>query len=117
MNRASRTGPFAEMNGGIVFVAPSSVATAICGFGTGTCGLKGAGLVPPTEGCAWHAAQLLALNVGPKPTPASPGKPPDTESTSLKRSLAAVKNVCSVAFRVANGPPAPAAPGREPDSV
>jgi hypothetical protein len=40
--RISRTGPAAVMPGGIVFEAPASPATAICGF------VKG--LVPPIAG-------------------------------------------------------------------
>ena len=57
------------------------------------------------------------LNVGPRPTPASPGRAPRTESTSLNTSRAEVKNAFSLALNPANGPPAPAAPPRGPGSV
>jgi hypothetical protein len=43
-NRASRTGLLAEMKKGMVLVAPSSEATAICGLVLG--------LVPPVAGWA-----------------------------------------------------------------
>jgi hypothetical protein len=47
------------MKAGTTLVAPSSVARATCGLGTGFCGLLCPGLVPPTAGCAWHCAQPL----------------------------------------------------------
>src|SRR5580704_8301623 len=74
MNRASRTGPLAVMKRGILFVAPSAVAIAICGLL--------AGLEPPTAGDAWQPLQLVALNRGPRPFPSSFVICPDTESTS-----------------------------------
>src|ERR1700732_684943 len=117
MKRASRTGPLEVMNEGTVFVAPCFVASAICGLGTGTCGLKGAGLVPPVAGCAWHIAQLLPLNVGPSPTPGSPAMVPETESTSLNTPSAELKKAFSLALRAGNGPPAEAAPPRGPGST
>src|SRR4029077_7583336 len=83
MNRASLTGPFAVMNGGILFIAPSAVAIAICGFD--------AGLEPPTAGNAWQPLQLVALNRGPRPFPASFVICPETESTSWNRARAALK--------------------------
>ncbi len=43
---------------------------------------EAAGLEPPTAGKAWQPAQLLRLNRGPRPTPASPGTVPETESIS-----------------------------------
>ena len=98
MKRASRVGPFGVMKGGTEFVAPSSVARATCGFGTGFCGLRSPGLEPPAAGCAWHIAQLFPLNVGPSPTPAS--SVPETESTSWKRLNAWLKNVCDAESRV-----------------
>src|SRR5689334_5880843 len=61
--RASRTGPVDVMNDGIVFRAPSAVASV-------TCGLV-AGALPPTAGAAWQNAQLLELKRGPRPVPAS----------------------------------------------
>ena len=70
------------MKDGTVLLAPCSVASATCGFGLGFCGLLNPGLLPPTAGCAWHIAQLLPLNVGPRPTPLSPAMVPDTESIS-----------------------------------
>src|SRR5690242_1472809 len=84
MKRASRTGPSGVMNEGTALVAPCSVASAICGFGTGFCGLLRPGLDPPIAGCAWQRAQLLPLKVGPSPVPGSPGIVPDTDATSLK---------------------------------
>src|SRR5580704_7814204 len=80
MKRASRTGPLAVMNDGTVFLAPSRVASATCGLGTGTCGLVSPGLLPPIAGCAWHIAQLLPLKAGPRPEPLS--ILPETESTA-----------------------------------
>src|SRR4051812_27920955 len=99
--RASRTGPSGVMNGGTTLVAPSSVASATWGFGTGFCGLFNPGLDPPIAGCAWQSEQLLPLNVGPRPVPGSPGMVPDTDATSLKISSALAKLACSAAFRVA----------------
>src|SRR6478672_4086412 len=81
MKRASRTGPLGKMNGGTTLVAPSSVASAICGLGTGFTGLFNPGLLPPTAGSAWHSAQPLPLNPGPRPTPGSPAIVPLTEKT------------------------------------
>src|ERR1700722_17710683 len=106
MKRASSTGPFAVINDGTVLVAPSSVASATCGFGIGFCGLVGPGLAPPIVGWAWHWAQLLPLKVGPRPDPSSPAMAPETESTSWKRSWACVKNVCSLEFSVEKKLPA-----------
>src|SRR5579864_4968960 len=59
-------------------------------------------------------AQLLALNVGPRPTPDS--IVPETESTSLNRPMAWLNNCCSVGLRVEKKLPAPAAPARGPGS-
>src|SRR5215469_8373576 len=53
MNLASRTGPLGVMKGGILFVAPSAVAMAICRLF--------AGLEPPNAGMAWHPLQLTGL--------------------------------------------------------
>src|SRR5229473_1553328 len=66
---------------------------------------------------AWHAAQLLALKVGPRPTPASPATAPDTESISWNRPRAALKKACSFVFSAGKGPPAPFVPPRGPGSV
>src|SRR5580704_19171030 len=110
MKRAARTGPLAVMNEGTVFLAPSRVASATCGFATGFCGLVNPGLDPPIAGCAWHIAQLFPLNVGPSPLPAS--IVPVTESTSWKRRNAWLKKLFSFALSVGYGPPAPAGPGR-----
>src|SRR5580765_6040570 len=111
--RASRTGPVAVMNDGTVLRAPSNVAWA-------TCGLV-AGLVPPTAGAAWQAAQLLELKRGPRPEPSSPATVPETESTSAKVSSASLKKARLpaglFAATEASGPPAPAAPPRTPGSV
>src|SRR5882724_1580640 len=96
MKRASRTGPFAVMNDGTTLVAPSSLASATCGLGSGRWGLSRLGLEPPLLGCAWHMAQLLPLNVGPRPEPDS--IPPDTESTSLNVSREVAKSACSLAL-------------------
>src|SRR5215212_4198164 len=93
--RASRTGPSAVMKGGTVFVAPSRVASATRGFGTGFCGLATPGLDPPAAGCAWQRAQLLPLKLGPRPVPGSPGIVPVTDATSLKISSALAKLGCS----------------------
>src|SRR5579884_3058694 len=70
--RTSRTGPVDVINEGMVFSAPSAVASV-------TCGLV-AGLLPPVAGAAWQKAQLLELKRGPSPAPAS--MVPETESTS-----------------------------------
>ena len=63
MKRASRTGPFAVIKRGILFVAPSATAMVICGLL--------AGLEPPMAGNAWQPLQLVALKRGPRPIPAS----------------------------------------------
>src|SRR6478672_8608893 len=91
MKRASRTGPLGKMKGGTALVAPSSVASATCGLGTGLTGLLNPGLLPPTAGSAWHCAQLLPLNPGPRPFPSSPAIVPLTESTSENTSRASLK--------------------------
>src|SRR5579884_1704210 len=62
-------------------------------------------------------AQLLPLNVGPKPAPVSPLRVPLTESTSLKTVSAELKKATSLALRPGNGPPAEADPPRGPGSV
>src|SRR6202171_1726007 len=117
MKRASRTGPSAVMKGGTTW-APvdvrSRVAIATSGFGLCTWPRRGWGLVPPTSGWAWQEAQLLVLNVGPRPFPGS--MPPETESTSANRILAALKKFVSFVLSLGNGPPAPAVPGRGPGS-
>jgi len=56
MNLASRTGPSAVMNDGTKLVAPSSVASATCGFGTAFCGLANPGLLR-----RWRAAYGVSL--------------------------------------------------------
>src|SRR5215472_1317465 len=108
MKRTSRTGPFLVINGGTVFFAPSSVATATCGL------VKG--LEPPTSGCAWQPEQLFMLKRGPRPAPSSPAIVPDTESISWNVSLEFAKKACSAAFSPGNAPPAPDAPPRTPGS-
>src|SRR6266849_6542991 len=109
--RTSRTGPLVVMNDGMVFLAPSAVASVTCGLTDG--------LLPPVAGCAWQKAQLLELKRGPRPDPAS--MVPDTESTSLNVSRAVLKNVRLpaglLAATEARGPPAAAAPVRTPGSV
>src|SRR6185312_10955051 len=87
-SRPSRTGPPGVMNAGTTFRAPSSVASATCGLGIGSLLLFRPGLLPRTPGSEWHIAQLFPLSVGPRPTPSSPGKVPETESTSWKRMIA-----------------------------
>src|ERR1700693_5675329 len=67
MNRTSRTGPSGVMKEGIALVAPLAEAAAICGFGWGTGGLEGLGLVPKAAGCAWQEPQLFELYPGPSP--------------------------------------------------
>src|SRR5579863_7450864 len=109
MKRASRIGPDALTNDGTAFFAPSKVATA-------TSGLV-AGLVPPTVGKAWQPAQPLRLKRGPSPTPGSPGRFPETESTSRNRFCAAAKKFCSLVLSPASGPPAPGGPTRGPGST
>src|SRR5579871_1149990 len=97
MNRASRTGPFAVTKEGTVFVAPSRVATATCGFPVVECPAWSVvvkfpgGLLPPTMGYTWQLAHEFALNRGPRPAPSSPGMVPETESTSWKRCVACWK--------------------------
>src|SRR6266852_1109449 len=117
VNRASRTGPPAVTKEGTVLVAPSSVASATCGLGRALIRLLRPGLVPPTAGSAWHCAQLLPLNVGPRPRLPSPGMLPVTDWTSLKVVSAWLKNATSLALRVGKAPPAPAGPPRGPGSV
>src|SRR3954469_1367538 len=120
MKRASRTGPSAVMKEGTTWLLPerrSRVAKAICGLTVRTCPRLGCGLVPPTAGWAWHAAQLFALKVGPRPLPSSPATPPETESTSMKTSRAALKKLISSVPRPRIGPPALAEPPRGPGSV
>jgi hypothetical protein len=51
-NRASSIGPFGVTKDGTVFVAPSSVASAICGLVIAFCGLFSPGLLPPGAGWA-----------------------------------------------------------------
>src|SRR6202167_2333752 len=79
LKRASRTGPFKVMKDGIVLLAPSRFATAICGFTDG--------LEPPNPGWAWQLEQELELKVGPRPLFA----PFWTLSTSWKRVCPSVK--------------------------
>jgi hypothetical protein len=99
------------MNDGIVFLAPSAVASV-------TCGLRD-GLLPPAAGWAWQEPQLLELNRGPRPEPGS--MVPETESTSLNVFSAVLKNARLpaglLAATEASGPPAAAAPVRTPGSV
>src|SRR5206468_2142324 len=95
MKRASRIGPFAVMNEGTEFAAPSRVASVTWGFALGDCGLARPGLLPPVEGWAWHCAQLLPLKVGPRPFPSSPGTVPETESISINSDMAWVKRFSS----------------------
>src|ERR1700739_3145266 len=106
MNRASRTGVLLPMKGGMVFLAPCRVATAICGLPVG-------GLAPPTCGNSWHAAHELALKLGPSPLPVWPGALAETESISWKRSRAAVKKfTVALLARLGRAPPVvPAAGG------
>src|SRR5579859_2970960 len=68
------------------------------------------------EGAAWQEEKLLELNPEPNPTPASPGRVPETESTSWNRSFAELKKFTSSEFKPARGPPAPAGPPRTPGS-
>src|SRR3954468_19005369 len=87
-SRPSRTGPFAVMNDGMTLMAPSRVATAICGLGRGSILLLSPGLLPRIPGSLWHIAQLFPLKVGPSPIPSSPGSVPETESISSNRRIA-----------------------------
>src|SRR6185437_9424685 len=68
--RASRTGPVAVMNDGMVLVLPLTTPLAI----TWLCGLApilgktlALGLDPPGAGCEWHAPHESRLNRGPRP--------------------------------------------------
>src|SRR5216684_1217526 len=61
-NRASRTGPLAVMNDGIVLVDPLTKPLAI----TRNWGLV-AGPVPPTAGWRWHPEHCTKLKRGPRP--------------------------------------------------
>ena len=70
LKRASRIGPFAVINQGIVFVAPFKWATS----GRGFC----AGLVPPIAGCEWQEKHWFELKRGPSPL----FEPPCTTSIS-----------------------------------
>src|SRR6516225_4790039 len=105
LKRASRTGPFDAINHGTVFLAPSSVATAIKGF----C----AGLDPPILGCAWQERHWLELKRGPRPL----FEPPCTTSISANLPCPSWKNVVSSAVRPFNGPPAAGGPPRTPGST
>ena len=98
--RASRIGPFALRNGGMVFVALSLAANAICGFT--------AGLLPPNEGCWWHPPQLSRFRVGPSPS--------SVPSASLNCSLLASNAASSSAVVPGRGAPAPAGAARGPGS-
>src|SRR5262245_58555190 len=60
--RASRVGPVAVMNEGMVLVAPLTMPAEI----TVASGLV-AGLVPPMVGCEWQPEQELKLKRGPSP--------------------------------------------------
>src|SRR5262249_19522113 len=75
---------------------------------TVNCGFT-AGLLPPTAGCAWQAAQLFSLKRGPSP-------PSAIVSISLKVARPSLKNARLpaglFAATEARGPPAPAAPLR-----
>ena len=73
------------MKGGSVFLAPSAIAAATCGFGPMFGYAVVLGLEPPAEGCAWQLWQLVELNPGPSPVPGSPGIVPLTESVWLNR--------------------------------
>src|ERR1700679_3645980 len=57
-------------------------------------------------------AQLLPLNVGPRPEPVSLGSVPDTESTSLNRACAWMNRKVSLGSREGYLPPEPAGPPR-----
>src|SRR5271170_3173054 len=98
MNRASLTGPFDVMNDGIVFAAPISIAAAICGFGSGTCGLDGPGLEPRVAGWEWQELQLVLLNPGPSPP--APCGTSGTGSSSTNSEIPLVNAACSLAFSV-----------------
>src|SRR6516165_1167297 len=101
------------MNDGTALLAPSSVATAICGLT--------AGLVPPGVGWAWHPAQLLRLKRGPRPVPliiplGASLTVPETESTAWNRAKAPPKKCVSALERPGSGPPTPDGPPRTPGS-
>src|SRR6266849_4067675 len=94
--RTSRTGPFAVMNDGTVFLAPPVVAAA-------TCGLVG-GLEPPAAGCAWHPTATIQV---------------ETRAQALGNRLDLVEHVRGggekiqlVLAETGSGPPAPEAPPR-----
>src|SRR5262249_30000748 len=66
-------------------------------------------LEPPVAGNAWHPPQPSKLKRGPNPS--------GTVSTSLNRSVAALKKATSFGPRPGSGPPAPGAPPRGPGST
>src|SRR5579871_294938 len=68
--RASRTGPLAVTNEGIVLVEPLTkpvVIAWLCGFGPTLGKMLDEGLEPPIFGCEWHPPQPSRLNRGPRP--------------------------------------------------
>ena len=85
--RASRTGPSGVTKNGILLLAPSIVATAICGFAPRWGYSFKPGLDPPGPGCAWQLPQLFELKPGPRPASGSPARVPPTESIARKRTI------------------------------
>src|SRR5579862_341564 len=117
--RASRVGPWAVMNVGVVSFGPAMpLAIAV------NSGLL-APPVPPTVGCEWQPAQLLKLKRGPRPLLAVP----EMASEFWKRVRPLLKKSCtpvgvfaatelSGSGLVAVAPACPLiAPGRTPGSV
>ena len=104
------------MKNGVVFVAPASVAAAICGFGPIFGYAFAFGLLPPGPGCAWQLTQLLELKAGPSPPPFSPASVPLTESTCMNRDNPSLKYSVSSAVSVESAIPAPILPARTPGS-
>src|SRR6266571_1700343 len=68
--RASRTGPFAAINDGIVLVLPLTTPLAItwlCGLAPTLGKTLALGLLPPGAGWEWHPPHPSRLNRGPRP--------------------------------------------------
>src|SRR3981189_554901 len=89
------------MKGGGASVPPSRFRNPISGLI--------AGLVPPTDGCAWQPPQLSRFIRGPSPSA--------TRSDSAKSVWPAEKYSSWFADRPSRDAPAPAVPGRTPGST
>ena len=107
MKRASRIGPVALSNVGMVLVAPLYWYTLNSGFD--------GGLDPPTAGYAWQVAHEFALNLGPSPP--SVGEVTITSCTRSNSAVMLGSICCSLALSVPRKVPAVAGSGRGPGSV